>query len=251
MRSHISILRHKLCWALQSEVLWFRRLSPECHLLNTCWTSGSQQSHELIILWKDSSPYGNFLMALSVFRSLNSWPKKKNWVGAVEEKEGTKKITFSQNVKKHCHLIINQYKSSLKWECRVKEKYITWFTKICWTHTFREHIYRQSKTPFDCESVYLSVFLCAWASTKKQSGLHVVNPWFLEWAASYYILCGSPKDMNSIVNTTIIVMCFCGTETIFGSQVCDEPGYSDEELKGVMNIRLYQYLISNQNTKNN
>lgn len=114
-------------------------------------------------------------------------------MGALEEKEGTKKITFSQNVKKHCHLILNQYKSSLKWECRIKEKYITWFTKICWTHTFREHIYRQSKAPFECESVYLSVFLCAWASTKKQSDLHVVNHWFTEWAANYYILCGSQR----------------------------------------------------------
>lgn len=33
-------------------------------------------------------------MALSVFRSLNS--SQKNWGGEVEEKEGTKKITFSQ-----------------------------------------------------------------------------------------------------------------------------------------------------------
>lgn len=53
------------------------------------------------------------------------------------------------------------------------------------------------------------------------------------------------------MNTTIISCVSVAQRLYFGHRVCDIPGHSDGELKGVMNIRLYQYLISNPCAKNN
>lgn len=104
---------------------------------------------------------------------------------------------------RNCHLILNQYKSSLKWECRIKEKYIT---KIyIGLQKFVEHTHLgntsigKARHPLSVRvCIYLSIFFCAWASTKKQSDLPVVNHWFTEWAANYYILYRSQRhEFNS------------------------------------------------------